>query len=75
MSETSIQRALGSHERGDEGAITRHATGYWCEPVVRSQARGRELQLIEAYKTAHNMNVPAGNRHAARTAVAVAAAG
>jgi hypothetical protein len=62
MSDKSLRFALGSHQQGDEGTLTGHATGYWCEAVERSLASGRMRQLVEEYKTLHNMNVPVGNR-------------
>jgi predicted GIY-YIG superfamily endonuclease len=58
----SIRRALQSHEEGERGTLTRHATTFWCEPTGGTDNRARAVELLDAYKTVHNMNVPAGNR-------------
>jgi hypothetical protein len=69
MTDKSLRSALRSHERGDQGALTNHATSYWCEPSVGTDAAARQLELLDAYRTVHNMNVPIGNRYPERVAL------
>lgn len=67
----SIRHALESHKSGGAGRLTSRATGYGYELTGSPHARLRERELLDAYKTVHNMNVPDGNRYLARELAAV----
>ena len=62
MAEESIRHALEAHKQGDEGALSSHATDCWFERTGAREAGPRQRQLLDEYKQAHNLNIPAGNR-------------
>lgn len=57
-----IRGTLESHRLGEQGALTSHATSYWCSAIGISEAGMRARQLVETYKMSHNLNPPPGNR-------------
>jgi len=52
-SESSLRSRLQSHQSGTEGACTKAATQYRRQVTASDRARGRERELLTAYKAAH----------------------
>jgi hypothetical protein len=61
----SIRRDLESHRQGNGSTLTSHATSYSHEVTGDVAGHPRELELLDAYRLRHNMNVPRGNRELA----------